>query len=311
MPTGKLAFENSDLMLKKVLFYLDWFWRCKFKGEKIPLNSSVIITDDCNLHCAHCSVAHLGYPQRSYPMIASDIEVLFRKGSRMLVITGGEPFLWHDARLCLEDVIGFAKKLGFFRVVVCTNGTFELESKADYLWVSLDGEVAEHNVIRGDIYNNVLGNLRKSDHKGVYINFTVSTLNFKNFERSAEEIFRIKNVKGIFFHIFTPYIGADGRLVLDETQRKAVMETLMKIKRKHPVKTVNTFDGLKCLKSNRWERPIWSSVTVNQGEVGPCCCRRGIYDEFVCRQCGCSPAVESFVLQELKPMAVIENLRFL
>lgn len=298
-------------MLKKILFYLNWFYRLKFKGEKTPLNSSVIITDDCNLHCAHCSVAHLGYPERSYQKVASDIEMLYRTGSRMLVITGGEPFLWHQGGHSLDDVIRYAKKLGFFRVVVCTNGTFDLESEADYLWVSLDGDAAEHNSIRGDFHDNVLAHLRESTHKGIYINFTVSALNHANFERSSEKIFKIRNIKGIFFHLFTPYVGSNVSLVLDERQRGAVMEKLMRIKRRHPLKVVNTFDGLKYLKSDQWKRPVGSSITVNQGEIGPCCCRKGIYNESVCRQCGCSPAVESFVLQEFKPLAVIENLRFL
>lgn len=106
-------------------------------------------------------------------------------------------------------------------------------------------------------------------------------------------------------------IDLDAGLVINETQRTIVIEKLMKIKRKHPFKVVNTFDGLKYLKNNQWRRPVWSSITINQGQMGLCCCRKGIYDESVCEQCGCSPAVESFVLQEFKPTAIIENLRFL
>lgn len=298
-------------MTKKLLFYLSWFYRCKFKGERIPLNSSIVITDECNLNCAHCSVAHLGYRKQSYRMVISDIETLYYKGSRMLVITGGEPFLWRDAEYNLDNVVEFAKELGFFRIVVCTNGTFPLESKADYLWVSLDGEASQHNVIRGNIYDIVLNNLKNSRHKGIYINFTISALNLENFEHAAMQIFNIKSVKGIFFHIFTPYIGSDMSLAIDEKLRSIVVEKLIKIKRKHPFKVVNTFDGLRYLKNSQWKRPVWSSITINQGQVGLCCCRKGIYNESVCSQCGCSPAVESFVLQEAKPAAVIENLRFL
>lgn len=298
-------------MIKKLFYYFNWFYRVKLKGERIPLNSSIILTDDCNLHCAHCSVAHLGYRKQSYQQVCSDIEALYHQGSRMLVITGGEPFLWQDNQHQLDDVIRFAKELGFFRIVVCTNGTFELASQADYLWVSVDGEALEHNKIRGEIYNDVLGNVAKSSHQGIYVNFTISSFNTENFEKAAQEMFKIKNIKGIFFHLFTPYLGSDIRLILDETQRKAVLKKLIRMKCKHPFKMVNTFDGLKFLENNQWERPVWSSATINQGEIGPCCCRKGIYDESVCRQCGCSPAVESYVLQELKPMAIIENLRFL
>jgi organic radical activating enzyme len=34
-----------------------------------------------------------------------DLETLHRLGARMLVITGGEPFLWTDYRDTVEDVV--------------------------------------------------------------------------------------------------------------------------------------------------------------------------------------------------------------
>lgn len=298
-------------MLKKLLFYLTWFYRYKIKNERTPLNSSIILTDKCNLHCAHCSVAHLGYEPQSYDCAAADIKKLYLAGSRMLVITGGEPFLWQDGEHALDDVITFAKRLGFFRIVVCTNGTFALKSKADFLWVSLDGEQVKHNALRGDIHDAVVKNILESQHKGIFINFTVSNLNRDGFEKGVEKIFEMKNIRGIFFHLFTPYLGSNRSLVLSEIERKEAVDILKKIKSRHPLRTVNTFDGLKLLENNQWERPLWSSITINQGELGPCCCRKGIYDENVCAQCGCSPAVESYVLQELKPVALLENLRFL
>lgn len=86
---------------------------------------------------------------------------------------------------------------------------------------------------------------------------------------------------------------------------------MQKIKLRHPLKASNPFDGLKALYKNDWERPVWSSMVINQSAVSPCCCRSGIYDQSVCAQCGCSPAVETLVLQQLKPLAIIENLRFL
>ena len=275
------------------------------------MNSSIILTDACNLHCAHCSVAHLGYEPQTYAGVISDVKTLYGTGSRMLVITGGEPFLWRDGEHALDHVISFAKGLGFFRIVVCTNGTFALESKADFLWVSLDGEQDKHNGVRGNIYGDVLKNILESKHQGIFINFTLSRLNLDGFEKAAEKIFGIKNVRGVFFHLFTPYLGSDKSLILSEEERGAAVKALKKIKSKYPLKTVNTFDGLKLLENNQWERPIWSSVTMNRGELGSCCCRKGIYDENVCAQCGCSPAVESYVLQELKPAAILENFRFL
>lgn len=187
----------------------------------------------------------------------------------------------------------------------------ELSSTADYLWVSLDGFPQEHNKLRGNVYNKVIRNISMSKHKKIYINFTISRENFLNFDASVEHILALKNVRGIFFHIFTPYIGSDISLALTNEEKQLVINKLQKIKNKHPLKVLNTFDGLKALRKNVWERPLWGSVTINQGELSLCCCRKGIYNEEVCSQCGCSPAVETWVLQKLKPLAIIENFRFL
>jgi MoaA/NifB/PqqE/SkfB family radical SAM enzyme len=229
----------------------------------------------------------------------------------MLVITGGEPFLWTDGRYNVEDVVMGARYLGFFRTVVCTNGTLGLTSSADYLWVSLDGLLEEHNRMRGEVYDRVVGRIARSGHPRIYINFTISNENVDQLPDSAEQMLHLPNVRGILFHIFTPYLGADKDLALDTGQRKAALDTLRRLKRRHPLMIMNTFDGIRLLRSDRWERPVWSSVVVNDGQISPCCCRAGIADEDVCRNCGCSPAVETFALQTARPLAALEWLRFL
>jgi len=246
-----------------------------------------------------------------YNEVIKDIKVLYDIGSRMLVITGGEPFLWKDDSYDINNVVKYAKQLGFFRIVVCTNGTFELNSDADYLWVSLDGFPKEHNAIRGNVFETVQNNIMQSNHKGIYINFTISKVNLAEVEDSSEKIFKYKNAKGVLFHLCTPYIGSDKNIMLDDEERNIAIKKIQRLKRKHPIKVSNTFDGINLLKSNRWSRPIWGSIVINQGETSHCCCRKGIYDNNVCLSCGCSPAVETVALQEFKPLAVIENLRFL
>lgn len=289
-----------------------WGFNTKCLKKHIPLNSSIILTDQCNLNCRHCTVSNLGYTEQSINSIKQEIKKLYERGSRMLVITGGEPMIWKDSTgNTVENAIYFAKTLGFFRTVICTNGTLPLESSTDYLWVSLDGFEIEHNEVRGTGFSEVINNINKSAHKGIYINFTISTNNWRTFQESAEKILLIKNVNGIFFHLFTPYIGSDESLLLDAKERQIVLQRLLKFKRKHPIATVNTFAGINSMIKDSWKRPIWASVTINQDNITECCCRAGIYDDIVCSQCGCSPAVETWVLQKLKITAMIENLRYL
>ncbi len=165
--------------------------------------------------------------------------------------------------------------------------------------------------MRGEVYDRVISQIARSRHPRININFTISKENVDQLSVSAEHMLHLPNVRGILFHIFTPYLGADKDLALDADQRKPALDTLRRLKRRHPLKLMNTFDGLRLLRSNRWERPAWSSIVVNDGRPSPCCCRAGIGDEDVCRSCRCSPAVETFALQTARPLVALEWLRFL
>jgi MoaA/NifB/PqqE/SkfB family radical SAM enzyme len=165
--------------------------------------------------------------------------------------------------------------------------------------------------LRGDVYERVVRNIEQSRHGSIYINFTISRENHDIFEEAAEEILKIRNIRGILFHIFTPYKGSDPDLKLTAEEKDRVLGRLLKIKRKHPVRIFNTFDGLRAMRSKDWDRPIWASIVSNRGQIGPCCCREGIYDKEICEECGCTPAVETYVLQEGKVLAGMENLRFI
>ncbi len=300
-------------LIKKFYYYIRWGIGCKFLGEKIPLTCSIILTDRCNLDCKHCVVEGLGYEDLSFEEVKRDVRKLYDTGCKMLVVTGGEPFLWKDGTCTLNDVILFAKDIGFFQTVVCTNGTFKLESDSDYLWVSLDGDKWQHNRLRnGDVYDKVVRNIAKSNHNKIYINFTINRINLRDFEKSALKIMKFKKMKGLMFHLCTPYVGLEeSTLQLSDKEKDLAIKKILAIKKRHPVGVSNTFSGIKALENNKWERPIWGSIVVNSGEISGCCCRKDIYNEKVCENCGCTPAVETWVLQRMKPFAIIENLRFL
>ncbi len=300
----------------RLAYYARWVIACRLGRRRVPLTATLILTDRCNLHCRHCTVAHLGYPARTYPQVAADLEALYRTGARMLVITGGEPYEWSDGQRSLEDVVRFARNLGFFRIVVCTNGTHPLHSSADYLWVSLDGDESAHEALRASaghrsVYELVVRHLMKTRHPHIHINHTITSLNTAGLERTLEHILGLPGVRAVMIHLFTPYLGSDPSLLLDAAARAEAIARVRRLKRRHPLRVTNTFSGLRALARNRWPRPIWSSVTICRGVLSPCCCRLGIYNAEVCRACGCTPAVESYVLERLRPLAVLENLRFL
>jgi MoaA/NifB/PqqE/SkfB family radical SAM enzyme len=256
-------------------------------------------------------VANLGHPEPRFDEVGADLKMLYSTGARVLVITGGEPFMWTDGARSLDDVVRMAHSIGFFRVVVCTNGTFPLESSTDYLWVSLDGSREEHDELRGGVYRRVIGNMRRSQHPALSVNFTVSRVNWSDFDRAARPMLQDRHVRGVLFHLFTPYIGFDPELRLTPAQRRLAASRIWRLKQRYPLRVTNTFDGIRALASNRWSRPVWGSVVANRGRLTTCCCRAGIADAAVCAECDCTPAMETFVLQQLRPLALLENLRYL
>jgi hypothetical protein len=62
--------------MRKLLFYIKWgINRVLFK-KRVPLSSSIILTDKCNLNCKHCIVSNLGYGKYSFESVKSDLKKL-------------------------------------------------------------------------------------------------------------------------------------------------------------------------------------------------------------------------------------------
>lgn len=81
---------------------------------------SLLITERCNLRCAHCILGANPSLKNSFPVewISSVIEGIHRAGIQRLGITGGEPFL--ESRL-LEKTLNTARSMGI-NVILSTSG---------------------------------------------------------------------------------------------------------------------------------------------------------------------------------------------
>lgn len=125
-----------------------------------PIVGSLIVTDRCNLACRHCAVANLRRIDYRFTILQQDLRNLYAQGVRILLLYGGEPLLWHDGQRTLRDVVAEARAIGFYWVVIVTNGTRGLDlPEADLVLVSLDGTREHHDAIRGRTYETVLANI--------------------------------------------------------------------------------------------------------------------------------------------------------
>lgn len=186
---------------------------------------------------------------------------LFEWGVRILIIEGGEPFLWRDGPHDLRDVVREARKL-FFSVGVTTNGTFPIEVDADTVWVSIDGLKETHNRIRSESFDRAITNIEASSHPKIYAHVTINALNWQEIPELIE--FLSPKVKGITIQFHYPYEGdaADDELLLPFNYRREVLDKLIGLK-KQGLPVADSYSCLKALKDNRWKCQPWMIASVD------------------------------------------------
>ena len=95
----------------------------------------------------------------SFEDVRSGLKELAMLGARILYLEGGEPFLWRDGIRNADDIIDLARELKFLYCIIYTNGTFPLRTKADAVFVSIDGLRETHNRLRGNSYDLILSHI--------------------------------------------------------------------------------------------------------------------------------------------------------
>src|SRR5512139_4009094 len=101
---------------------VDHWIRYRLTGEQRPLLAGVKLTHRCNLRCRTCPFWQRPRPDMTFGAVQAALGKLHSAGCRLAILEGGEPFLWRDGKLGVEDVVLAARTLGFARVGVTTNG---------------------------------------------------------------------------------------------------------------------------------------------------------------------------------------------
>jgi MoaA/NifB/PqqE/SkfB family radical SAM enzyme len=112
-----------------------------------PLIASWSITYRCNKKCKYCVVHKRKERELGTKQCLRLINILKKKGTRILTITGGEPTLRRD----LPIILRYAKSKGL-SLFLNTNGTGfnkELALLVDRVSLSLDGPESTNDYVRG------------------------------------------------------------------------------------------------------------------------------------------------------------------
>lgn len=274
-----------------LLLNADWqyayfvrFYLLSQLGQKTPILAGMKLTHACNLRCQACPFWQKPAGSLSFAQALSCMLTLYQWGVRILIIEGGEPFLWRDGDYTLRDLVNEARKI-FFSVGVTTNGTFPLDIAADIVWVSIDGLPATHDRLRGESFDRAMAMIAASDHPRIYAHITINALNWQE----IPELVRLlaAKVQGITIQFYYPYHGnaAEDPLLLAHEARQNVLDNLITLK-KQGLPVVDSYACLNALKMNRWTCQPWMIASVDpDGTI-----TRGCYvqnrGEIACEHCG-------------------------
>ncbi len=251
--------------------------------RKDPILGTIILTDRCNLHCKHCSVNNIVARDYSYRDIRREMEQLYAMGVRILFFCGGETFLWRDGDMTLPVLVREAKEMGFLIVNVVTNGTFPLDlPEADLILLSLDGNRAAHNAIRGDTYDTILANIRAATSGNICLYMAVNQLNKHTVAHVCQVAREEPNVRAASFNFHTPYPDTRA-LALSREEKKAVCRQLERLMAEgFPI--FNLRSAFPYLIGNTFPTPCRQCVVMERGKLSVC--GRCVEVPGLCRECG-------------------------
>ena len=211
--------------------YLANYW---LFGKSAPLICGLVLHNKCNLRCRHCTIVDRPPAVLSYDEAVKVIDSFYTDGGRCIYLEGGEPFLWKDKASTIEDIVCYAKKRGYYAVIIYTNGTRPILSEADTIFVSVDGLLKIHDTLRGKSFDSIINNIKQSPHPSIYINYTINSVNKDEIAGFCEYVDKIPQIKGTFFYFHTPYYGYD-ELYLDITSKNEILGKLLRLKRKYKI----------------------------------------------------------------------------
>lgn len=271
-------------MTKNQLFYFIRFGiRTFLLKKKDPILGTIILTDKCNLKCKHCSVNNITAIVHPYSQIKSEMQTLYDMGVRILFFCGGETFLWQSEGKTLRDLVIEAKKMGFMIVNTVTNGTYPLNlPEADLILLSMDGDKARHEDIRGSVYDTIMKNIENATSDNICFYMAINKINKDTIKDVVYTANRLKNVRAVSFNFHTPY--PDTRdLALSKQEKQECCDVIKQLmKEKMPI--FNLKSSMKHLVNNSFPTPCYQCVVMENGKLSTC--GRCIDVPGLCDECG-------------------------
>jgi len=263
-----------------------------FKLKK-PILGTIILTDYCNLTCKHCAVNNINKVIYPYYDVVDEMKKMYSEGIRILFFCGGETLLWNSENKTLRDLVLEAKEIGFLIVNIVTNGTINLDiPEADVIFLSLDGLMHTHDLIRGDTFHKIMDNVSKAKNSNICVYMAVNNINYGDIEGLCKLVKATPNLKSISFNFHTPYKGTEGLKLTYEQKEQCVSIIKKMIREDYPV--FNLYSALDYYLENKWSRPCYQCIVSENKKRYVC--GRCVDIEGLCDECGYLFAVEFSLL---------------
>lgn len=274
--------------------------------QRKPILGTVIVTDQCNLKCRHCSVNNITAVIHPYRQIRDEMQQLYDMGVRILFFCGGETFLWRDGERTLRDLVVEAKEMGFLIVNVVTNGTFPIHlPEADLILLSLDGDRDRHNAIRGDTYDTIMENVKNAVSDNICFYMAINQINKDAVCDVCIAARDTKNVRAVSFNFHTPY--PDTReLALSKEEKTKCCEIIAEMM-SEGVPVFNLKSAFPYLIDNSFPTPCYQCVVMENGKVSVC--GRCIGAPGLCNECGYFFVAEYTLLFRGNVKIILEMLK--
>lgn len=274
--------------------------------QRKPILGTVIVTDQCNLKCRHCSVNNITAVIHPYRQIRDEMQQLYDMGVCILFFCGGETFLWRDGERTLRDLVVEAKEMGFLIVNVVTNGTFPIHlPEADLILLSLDGDRDRHNAIRGDTYDTIMENVKNAVSDNICFYMAINQINKDAVHDVCIAARDTKNVRAVSFNFHTPYPDTK-ELALSKEEKTKCCEIIAEMM-SEGVPVFNLKSAFPYLIDNSFPTPCYQCVVMENGKLSVC--GRCIGAPGLCNECGYFFVAEYTLLFRGNVKIILEMLK--
>ncbi len=294
-------------MVGKVFSWIGYGLRTFVLRQKLPYLFGIEVTDQCNLNCFYCEGKNKDRYYFNFEQAQQTLRDAYNRGHRALYFTGGEPMIWEDGDKHLDDLVYYARDLGFNEIFIYTNGTKPLNINQCKYIVTIDGPREVHNRIRSDSYDLIMENVSAAATKAIFASITFTKANIQYLEPYVKDITDTGLFRGICFNLLTHWPEIVARYGLSSAERVKLLDEIWTLKEQgYPI--MLSAAGYKAIRNNDWKRPLPQiELALLPDKIYTCC--RDIGNKEICDYCGYVNCAEVSQMLALKPSALWQAIR--